>query len=258
LIDPKGWQIPLNNLSSMPARRNSEVIFNFMFDFINRAAGIDDPVVVGGLNELIPYGSWRAKLKKAEQENQGKLTSSERKSILVGAFTESLAVLGKYPFVAETTILRPLQDRPLYCLCYATRNSRGVEVFRDCQVKALNEQAKTRAAAKLRRAASNTGQGELFETLYEMAPDELISFLENQRNIAEKTLIELTPRAPDFVRYEKLWPEVLLRHIVRLPDVNKAVARLHATGSILIPDWEKKRRVPQQHYRIQRTWQESS
>ena len=54
-----------------------------MFDFINRAAGIDDPVVIRGLNALIPYGNWRMKLKEAEQ-NQGKLSSSDRKSILVG------------------------------------------------------------------------------------------------------------------------------------------------------------------------------
>jgi three-Cys-motif partner protein len=38
LIDPKGWGVPLNKLAPLLARPNSEVIFNFMFDFINRAA----------------------------------------------------------------------------------------------------------------------------------------------------------------------------------------------------------------------------
>jgi three-Cys-motif partner protein len=251
LIDPKGWRIPLNSLSSMLARPKSEVIFNFMFDFINRAAGIDDPVVISGLNALIPYGNWRMKLKEAEQ-NQGKLSSSDRKSILVGAFTESLAVVGRYPFVAETTILRPIQDRALYCLCYATRSSHGVEVFRDCQVKALTEQARTRASAKLKRAAASTGRGELFESLYEMAPDELVSFVDSERSFARNTLIELIPALPDFIRYEKLWPQILLKHVIRLPDVNKLVATLRADGIVLVPDWENERRVPQQHYRIQR------
>jgi hypothetical protein len=40
----------------MLARPNSEVIFNFMFDFINRAASITDSAVVAGINELIPFG----------------------------------------------------------------------------------------------------------------------------------------------------------------------------------------------------------
>src|SRR6266513_1050803 len=40
--------------------------------------------------------------------------------------------------------LRPLKDRTLYCLFYATRHPKGIEVFRDCQIAALNTQAKTR------------------------------------------------------------------------------------------------------------------
>jgi len=252
LIDPKGWRIPLNVLSPIFARASSEVIFNFMFDFINRAASIDDPVIVGGLNELIPYGNWRANLKEAERQAGGKLDSNQRKAILVGAFTESLARLGNYRYVAETTILRPLSDRPLYCLCYATRNRHGIAVFRDCQIRALTEQAKTRAATKMRHGAANTGQGELFESLYEMAPDALADFLENERRLAEKTLLELSPTNPLSISYEKLWPEVLLRHVVRLTDINKIAAKLRADGKLLIPDWEKGKRVPQQHYRIQR------
>src|SRR5690348_3991943 len=47
-IDPKGWRIPLRALTKMLERRNSEVVFNFMFDFINRAANIKDPAVIAG------------------------------------------------------------------------------------------------------------------------------------------------------------------------------------------------------------------
>jgi len=43
LIDPKGWRIPLMKLKPMRERRSSEMTFNFMFEFINRAANIDDP-----------------------------------------------------------------------------------------------------------------------------------------------------------------------------------------------------------------------
>jgi three-Cys-motif partner protein len=252
LIDPKGWRIPLKILEPMLARANSEVIFNFMFDFINRAASIDDPGIISGLDELIPYGQWRAKLKEAEQLANGRLNSSDRKAILVGAFTESLARLGNYRYVAETTILRPLKDRPLYCLCYATHNQHGIEVFRDCQVKALTEQARTRAASKMKHAATSTGQGEFFESLYEMGPNELTSFLESERQQANKTVLELTPKTPNFIRYEILWPEVLLRHVVRLPDVNKIATQLRADGKLLFPDWEKGKRVPQKNYRVQR------
>jgi three-Cys-motif partner protein len=69
LIDPKGWRLPLEALRSLLARPKSEVTFNFMFEFINRAAGMSDPPTVAGLDELIPYGNWRQRLRDEEEDN---------------------------------------------------------------------------------------------------------------------------------------------------------------------------------------------
>ena len=221
-----------------------------MFDFINRAASIGDVAVTTGLDELIPYGDWRSKLDAAERS--GHVTPDERKTILVEAFARSLKQLGKYDYVAETTVLRPVKDRPLYCLFYATRHPKGIEVFRDCQVATLREESRTRAATKVKHAATTTGQGEFFESLHDMAPDKLESFLQDQLIEAEKTLLELAPKSPHFLTYESLGAQVLARHVVRRPDVNKIAARLHRAKQLLFPEWEKGRRVPQPGYRTQR------
>jgi three-Cys-motif partner protein len=252
LIDPKGWRIPLAKLTPMLARQKSEVIFNFMFDFINRAANIKDPAVVAGLNELMPYGDWRAALEAAENAKPGGLSSEERKVILIEAFAANLAHFGKYEYVAETTVLRPVRDRPLYCLFYATRNKTGIEVFRDCQAEAMKEQSRTRAAIKMRHAQEQTGQAEIFRSLHDMAPDALTGFQEAERRAAEQTLLNLTPLEPDALQYDRLWPQVLVRHVVRKTDVNQIAARLRTENKILIPDWERGKRVPQPLYRIQR------
>jgi three-Cys-motif partner protein len=250
-IDPKGWSIPLQQLAPLLSRVNSEVIFNFMFDFINRAVNIGDANIVAGLNELIPHGDWRSRIMQAETQGGGNLTPEARKTVLVGAFTESLAKLGNYRFVAETTILRPLKDRPLYCLCYATRHPKGIEVFRDCQIKALQEQSTTRAAVKLQHAAKTSGQAEMFESLHDMGPDELNAFLANERQQAESSLLELIPQKPAAIRYDKLWPEVLARHVIRLPQVNDLAVKLRKAQALEFPDWQKGKRVPQPSYR---TW----
>jgi three-Cys-motif partner protein len=252
LVDPKGWSIRLRALQPLLGRPNSEVIFNFMFDFINRAANIKDAAVVSGVDELMPYGDFRGRLAEAEKAHPEGLSPEGRKAVLVEAFGESLARLGHYDYVAETTVFRPLKDRPLYCLFYATRHSKGIEVFRDCQVKALTEQSKTRAATKVRHAESSTGQKELFQSLHDMGPDELTAFLHAEREAAERTLLALSPQQPGSVPYGKLWPQVLTRHVVRLPDVNKIAARLRTEGALLFLDWEKGKRVPQPAYRTQR------
>jgi len=250
-IDPKGWRIPLQQLAPLLSRSNSEVIFNFMFDFINRAVNIGDANIVTGLNELIPHGDWRSQIAEAEKRGGGNLTPEERKSVIVGAFTASLAELGNYRFVAETTVLRPLKDRPLYCLCYATRHPSGIEVFRDCQIKALQEQSATRAAVKLQHTARTSGQAEMFESLHDMGPDELNAFLAEERRQAERSLLQLTPQKPAAIRYEALWPEILARHVIRRPQVNEVAVKLRNEQAIEFPDWEKGKRVPQPDYR---TW----
>jgi hypothetical protein len=85
-----------------------------------------------------------------------------------------------------------------------------------------------------------------------MGPDELTAFQEAERRAAEQTLLASIPRQPESVRYEKLWPLVLARHIVRKTDVNQIAARLRREGKIIIPDWESRKQVPQATYRIQR------
>jgi three-Cys-motif partner protein len=248
-IDPKGWRFRLHDLVKMLQRPRSEVVFNFMFDFVNRAASMKEPAIEQGVDELIPFGEWRKKLEKAERHAA---TSEDRKTIIVDAFGESLAKVGSYKYVAETTVLRPLSDRPLYCLCYATRHPEGIKVFRDCQVNALREQAKTRAATKLKHAEVTTGQGEIFESLHDMAPDDLEAKLAAAMAAAEQTLLELTPTAPKAAKYEDVWPRVLAKHVVRLPDINQIAARLRKEGTIVFLDWERGKRVPQPNYRMQK------
>jgi three-Cys-motif partner protein len=253
LIDPKGWRIPLEQLRPFLARQRSEVTFNFMFEFINRAANIDDATVVNGLDELMPHSNWRQRLKDAEERaGRDGLTSDQRKETLVGAFSDSLRQLGGYDYVLETTILRPLRDRPLYCLIYATRHERGIAAFRDCQIMAMITQSKTRAAGKVKHAASSSGQAEFFDTMHDMGPDDTTAYLERERKNVAASVLELSPKSPEHIIYKKLWVEVLRRHVVRLTDVNAICATMRKSGELLFPDWEPRKQVPKDHYRVQR------
>jgi three-Cys-motif partner protein len=249
LIDPKGWRIRLAQLQPLLGRDKSEVIFNFMFDFVNRAASMK---AAAGLDELIPYGDWRRRLAEAEPIASVTATPEERKEILVDAFTDSLRVLGGYAYVVPTEILRPLTDRTLYCLFYATRHDTGLSVFRDCQIAALKAQSTTRAAGKVKYKASSSGQSELFESLHEMGPDEIEGRLEDEKRKAEAAIRHLVPKSPASIVYRKLWSTILLHHMVRMTDVNTICADMRKKEELLFPDWEAMRRVPQDNYRVQR------
>ena len=157
----------------MLARPKSEVTFNFMFEFINRAASMTAADTVAGLDELMPYGNWRARLAEAEKGTGRQLTPEDRKDILISAFTENLQQIGDYQYVVPTEILRPLTNRTLYCLFYATRHELGLQAFRECQTKAMDAQAETRAALKVRHEYYDSGQKEMFTSLHDMGPNEI-------------------------------------------------------------------------------------
>lgn len=250
-VDPKGWKIDLRKLAPALKERNSEVVFNFMFEFINRAVNINDPGIAASLDELIPVGDWRPAL--AELERSGRSNPDLRKQILVDGFRTSLRELGSYSYVAETTVLRPLKDRPLYCLCYATRHPMGIQVFREAQLKALQEESAARATAKLKHTQAATGQSEIFESLYDMGPDKLGAYLEEQRAGAETRLMELVPPAPGHISYRELVALVMEHYVVDRSALNKFAARMFREGRLLFPGWPAGGRVktPKDEYRVQ-------
>jgi hypothetical protein len=143
-------------------------------------------------------------------------------------------------------------NRTLYCLFYATRHESGIAAFRECQTKALDAQAETRAALKVRHEASGSGQSELFESLHDMGPNETAAMRATEKAKAEALVLKLTPKAPDHIIYKKLWAAVLTKHAVRVTDVNSICANLRKKEALLFPDWETGKRVPQDHYRTQR------
>jgi three-Cys-motif partner protein len=250
LIDPKGWRIPLSQLQPLLARRNSEILFNFMFEFINRAASIDDPAVINGLEELMPHGNWKQSLENSEKKLGRALTLDERKEILASAFAQSLRQLGGYKYVCDIPVLRPLSDRPLYLLFHATRHERGLSVVRDCQMVALTAQSKIRAEGKIKHVAASSGQSELFTSLHNMGPDKTAEYLKAQLQAAEETVVELAPQPPATMSYDELWPKVLSLHAVRLTDVNTICGSLRKRGMLVFPNWEVRARVPKGHYTL--------
>lgn len=126
--------------------------------------------------------------------------ADHRKTVLVNAFSRTSAQLGEYTHAAETTVLRPLQNRPLYSLVYGTRISKGIEVFRGSQIKALGLQDRIRGLTKLNTTAAASDQTEMFGSLSEMAPDPSVAFLAEEERRAKELLRTLVPAVPASVR----------------------------------------------------------
>jgi hypothetical protein len=104
----------------------------------------------------------------------------------------------------------------------------------------------------VRHESADTGQSELFTSLHDMGPNETAALRAAAQAAAEAAILEITPQAPHHIIYKRLWTTVLTRHAVRLTDVNAMCAKLRKVEALLFPDWEPGKRVPQDHYQVQR------
>lgn len=245
-IDPKGWKIDLKKLSPLLSFKNSEVIFNFMFDFINRFVSHPDPAISDGLDLLFPYSeNWRDKISKCN-------SPEERKDVIFDEFARNLELVGSFKFVSQTEILKPTKDRALYALFYATRNEKGIEVFRDQQVKALRKEIETRGETKIKNWQNRTGQGEMFTSTNEFSPSQTEEILNTHEIEARNFILQEVPKKPNTILYKDLRLETAKRFIIKFSKINEISRKLMDENLIEFPDWEKNRQRPQPNYRVQK------
>ena len=251
LVDPKGFSIDLQALKPLIGRPQCEVVFNFMFDFVNRFALFDDPTIAPMLDRLIPSEDWRAPLRALETDPTA--TPERRKRAIVEAFERSVSKVGGYDYVADVDVRRPDRDRTLYFLVYGTRQPPGIRVFRDCQVKSLGVQADIIARKKVADQAASSSQFELLGSMHEMAPDRNKVFLAQECERAEAFLLKIVPTAGRGEAWGQIWPKVLARHVIRLSDLNKVANHHRKKGQLIFPTWPTgPKRVPDNDFPVLR------
>lgn len=257
LIDPKGWSVDLEAIRPMIGRRNCEVVFNFMFDFINRFALLEDPVIAGQLDRLIPGRDWRAPIRALERNNtsaaDGHRVADARKSALVEEFKAALSTVGRYRFVADVDVMRPTTDRTLYFLVYGTRRPSGMEVFRDCHVSSLDAQSEMRGRRKLQGVQQRSGQLELLASTNDMGPDRSAISLPMETQRARDLLLALAPYDGSAVRWDEVWPAVLSRCVIRLTELKRIANELRKSRELVFPGWpDGSKRTPNDDYLLRR------
>ena len=233
LIDPKGMKLDLGSLHSLLARSNSEVLINFMYDFVSRFVDHPNEAITDNMKALIPHIEWDRLIAE-----QGKASSSQaREKLIVNAFRESVKREGNFKYVPSLTVQKTLADRTLYHLVFATRSPIGLEVFRSSQVKALSAQADVRAKAKDKKQVEASGQGSLFggadRLAGEFSTQEIGAGAKGGIEFAEQII--RTNRGG--VRWKDLWPQVLDEFVITNSKLGRAINDLRKAGRISAPGW---------------------
>ena len=146
-LDPKGWaDIPMKELRPFLRSRSCEVLINLMTRHIIRF--LDEPDRAQSYNNLFGRGRVLETLRSSVKRNE---PSHARAEHAVREYGLSLRLLCGFKYVSSAVILEPDKESIRYFLVYATNHSKGIEVFKNAEMKAARIQDEVRYDKRVRK-----------------------------------------------------------------------------------------------------------
>lgn len=222
-IDPTGWTgYSFSKIGPLFNWPKCEVLINFMYDFINRAASMSDAKTIASLDPILGGPGWETRL----DPNLPRGRAVEK------LFRGNLATVGNFDFVVSTKIDRPTADRPHFFIAYGTKSREGLKTFRETEYNALKINARDRADAKERKRENRSGSSDLFSGLdadiQETTIDEIV---EEQKALASRDALKFLEEFGP-LSFSEVWEILLQAHMLRVTNVKDICVDLAKIGEI--------------------------
>jgi three-Cys-motif partner protein len=233
-IDPTGWTgYPFSKIKPLFASTKCEVLINFMYDFVNRAAGMSDPKTIASLDPILGGPGWTSRLDPA----------LPRGAAVEKLFRETLKAEGNFNYVVSTRIDKSTADRPLFYLAYGTKNRAGLKAFREIEFAALKQHAKSRATAKERKREERTRTQDMFAGEHVEAQEQTIDeIVDGQKTLASPALLQmLADHGPQ--RFSNIVDKLLQEFMLRETNVKDVCVEL-ARNRLIQNSWGGRNRKP--------------
>ncbi len=235
LFDPKGWKgIELDVISPLLKITPGEVLINFMTSFTRRFIESQDPELVPGFDRLYGGPAFRAKLASVPRE--------ERDDAMVEEYIRQIKSTGSFRFVCYTPIFQAQFNDVHFHLIYATRNEKGLEVFKKEERRAVEVMESVRAKAQQRERESG-GTLELLSSA-DMHDTQFYDSLRTRywHKAESKIRQHLSSKKP--VQYDLLWEAALTTPLVWVEDLNEFLLRLRAERKLQFTGMGEREKFP--------------
>lgn len=246
-IDPTGWTgFAMNKIKPLLQHRPGEVLINLMTSHIRRFIESPDEMRQEEFEDLFGAADFR--------EVVADLESKDREDAIFRRYMRSVGETGGFPYVCAAVVLHPEKDTTHFHLIYATRNLKGVEVFKEAEKAAMKVMEEARAEAQQRKRESK-GQGELFAApvLHHGAYYE--SLKDRYTAIARTALLELLGSRKR-VPYDTAWETVLPQPLVWETDLKDWIKDWQKKGVLDVEGLGEHDRVPKLEKRHFLIWKE--
>jgi len=154
-IDPKGWKkaVEIPTLLPFLTRPKSEILINFMFDFLRRFHS--KPEFEEDMKEIFSKVPDTMDMPPDDKEDY-------MMNLYINHIKDAQNSISGKPRCAYVKILDPCINKTKYDLIYLTRHSLGIKVFYAESEQLDFIQRQVRAEAKQKKRMERTGQMELF------------------------------------------------------------------------------------------------
>lgn len=238
-IDPTGWTgFDMDRIEPILRLNPSEVLINFMTGHIRRF--LDSPLEETQISLTGLFGS------DGFRHTIAGLAHEDRDDAAVAEYRRNLKRRGGYRYTCAATVLHPEMDRTHFHLIYATRNPKGVDVFKEIEKKAMAVQEKKRGEAHQRRRVAKTGQGELLRSA-DLHDSEHYDRLRQRYSEKSHQMIEAALRSVGRLPYDELWELALAEPMTWESDLKEWIKAWQNEGRVELRGLERGQRVPKRN-----------
>lgn len=183
------------------------------------------------------------------------LEEKDREDALVRVYSESVKRVGVFAYTSSAIVLHPTKDRTHFHLIYATRDLRGIEVFKDAEKKAMPVMEKTRDEAQKRGREERTRQTELtFSTTDATDSSAYFRSLRNRYVTRAMTAVLEILQSERRVLYDKAWSVAMPFPLIWESDLKGWLHDWKTRGRLNLVGMKEGQRVPKREQRIQIVW----
>jgi len=237
-IDPTGWTgFAMHTITPLLRLNPGEVLINFMTSHIRRFLDSPQEETQASFERL--FGSARS------LESIHGLTRQDREDAAVEEYIRNIRKSGDFNFPSTAVVLHPQIDRTHFHLVYATRNPKGLEVFKAVEKKAMLMMKAVRSRAQQRKREAETGQAELFseEVLYDPSYFDSLRkrYLDKSQRMVREQL-----QAHKKMSYDLVWALALSQPLTWESDLKAWISEWQHAGQLRIGGMRPSQRVPHQ------------
>lgn len=246
-VDPTGWTgIALETIGPLLQVKPGEVLINFMTGHISRFLESPQTQTQDSFRRLFFSTEFREKL-------QG-LAKRDREDAAVSFYCEQVKKTGGFAYVCPAIVLHPEKDRTHFHLIYATRNAKGVEVFKEAEKKAMPVMQHVRGEVRKRKREERTGQIEL--SLGEATHDPTYYNSLRTRYIEQaRASVSRLLQAKGTVSYDEVWSLAMTFPMVWESDLHEWLRDWKGQGLLEMAGLKPNMHIPKREEGIFCVWQ---